>query len=417
MSEKNIVPNKIKIENCYESYRPIFNEILGKIENLLKQNIHLPSNPTYKSRIKSFSSYYKKILRQKAEESSSGKGLVVLTDMIGIRVICAFVEDLALVEKQIVDLFSVKEIERKGAEQSFKEFGYESVHILVSIPENCLPETGLSDDLKDKLVCEIQIRTILQDAWAEVEHELVYKSEFNPFDKPLRRKLASINASLTLADIIFQEIRDYQKRLQSELGARRNSFYEKADEFSENLLGCSKPQGFKDIALETSSFSRNSIDDLILAALHEHNVGNFKSAIEIYTQIINSVPTPSDLVLSVIFKHRGMAYFAQNLYEEALSDFKKSIDYDPKCFKSMYYQGIVYSVQGKDQEAVACFDNSLLIDAFQSHVYYRRALSYYNMGEYSKSMDDVNSAIMLGLSDNDLNALKMKLVKKFDMGM
>ena len=126
MSEKNFtLPNKLEIEQRYESYRPAFNEILGKIENLLKQKINLPSNPTYKARIKSFPSYYKKILRQKAKESSESNELVTLTDMIGIRVICAFVEDLALVEKQVVEFFDVKEIERKGADQSFKEFGYQ----------------------------------------------------------------------------------------------------------------------------------------------------------------------------------------------------------------------------------------------------------------------------------------------------
>ncbi|HBP10033.1 MAG TPA: (p)ppGpp synthetase, partial [Treponema sp.] len=369
-----------------------------------------------KARIKSLPSYYKKILRQKAKESSESNELVTLTDMIGIRVICAFVEDLALVEKQVVEFFDVKEIERKGADQSFKEFGYESVHILVSIPENCLPELGISPELRKNLVCEIQVRTILQDAWAEVEHELIYKSEFNPFDKPLRRKLASINASLTLADIIFQEIRDYQKKLQNELGERRNSFYEKADEFSEEMLGQSHHQAAESSSIE-SPFSKGSIDDLVLTALHEHNTGNFKKAIEIYTQIINSEPVPPAMVLSVIYKHRGMAYFAQNLYEEALNDFKKSVEHDPQCFRSIYYEGIVYSVQGKEKEAIECFDRSLAIDAFQSHVYYRRALALFNLGNYTKAMEDVNNALKLGLEDDDLNTLKLKLIKKFDMNM
>lgn len=417
MPEKNFtLPNKLEIEKRYESYRPAFNEILEKIENLLKQKINLPSNPTYKARIKSFPSYYKKILRQKAKESSESNELVTLTDMIGIRVICAFVEDLALVEKQVVESFDVKEIERKGAEQSFKEFGYESVHILISIPESCLPESGISPELIKNLVCEIQVRTILQDAWAEVEHELIYKSEFNPFDKPLRRKLASINASLTLADIIFQEIRDYQKKLQTELGARRSSFYEKADEFSEEMLGQSHHQAADSSSIE-SPFSKGSIDDLVLTALHEHNTGNFKKAVEIYTQIINSEPVPPAMVLSVIYKHRGMAYFAQSLYEEALNDFKKSVEHDPKCFRSIYYEGIVYSVQGKEKEAVECFDRSLAIDAFQSHVYYRRALALFNLGNYTKAMEDVNNALKLGLEDEDLNTLKLKLIKKFDMQM
>ncbi len=417
MSKENLLPNKLAIKKRYEEYNPFFYEILSNIESLLKQKIHLLSNPTFKTRIKSFDSYYKKILRQKPKETCSGNNsLVTLTDMIGIRIICPFVEDLAVVEKQVKETFEIKEIERKGAGQSFREFGYESVHILVAIPQGCFPSKKYNLDIPENLVCEIQIRTILQDAWAEVEHELIYKSEFNPFDKPLRRKLASINASLTLADIIFQEIRDYQKKLQNELGTRRNTFYEKADEYSENLLGEPHNQNTELLQVD-SPFSKGSIDDLVLTALHEHNLGNFNKAIEIYTQIINTEPKLADVVLSVIFKHRGMAYFAQNLYKEALLDFKKSVECDPKCFRSIYYEGIVHSVQGNEKDAVECFTKSLAIDSFQSHVYYRRALSFFNLAEYAKSMEDINNAINLGLDNEEVRLLKSKLIKKFDMHM
>ena len=387
------LPNKKEIELRYEAYRPAFNEILDKVTASLKKNLHLSSNPTYKNRIKSFNSYYKKILRQKAKESGESKELVTLTDMIGIRVICPFVEDLAEVERQVSEIYDVKEIEKKGAEQSFREFGYESVHILIAVPEDCRPVEHTEVVLPENLVCEIQVRTILQDAWAEVEHELIYKSEFNPFDKPLRRKLASINASLTLADIIFQEIRDYQKKLQNELGTRRNTFYEKADDYSMEVLEMNKESSSK--ASESpveSPFTKGSIDDLVLQALHEHNVGNFEKAVSIYTQIIGSKPVPPDVVLSVIYKHRGMAYFAQNIYENALEDFTKSFEYDPKSFRSIYYKGIVFSVMNRNAEAVKCFDKSLEINPFQSHVFYRRGLTYYNIVEYNLSMQDVTNS-------------------------
>lgn len=423
MTEQQDLPNKLEIQRLYESYAPVFNEVLANIEAKLKASIKIASIPTFKTRIKSFTSYYKKILRQKPKEAAESKSLVTLTDMIGIRVICAFLEDLDIVEQQLVTYFNVKEIERKGAQQSFREFGYESVHVLVAIPEDCKPKKELDPPLPDEVVCEIQIRTILQDAWAEVEHELIYKSEFNPFDKPLRRKLASINASLTLADTIFQEIRDYQNRLQSELGTRRNTFYNKADDFTNKEFGL--PQENRDLKASAAiyspqndlPYSKKSIDELVLSALHEHNLANFDKAIEIYTQIINSKPTPPPVVLGVIYKHRGMAYFAQSMYDKALEDFRASVADDPKGFRALYYEGIVCSVQDKNQEAIECFNKSLEIDAFQSHVYYRRALAYFNLGEYKKSLADIASAENLGLNDEEVKALKAKVLKKFDMGM
>src|SRR5574344_1944953 len=304
---KKELPVKATLMNVYIAYEPLLEEILTNIEKKLKSTIKLTSMPTYKSRIKSFPSYYKKLLRQKPDEAMETDHLVTLTDMMGIRVICSFLEDLDDVEQQIKAIFTIKEIERKGADQTFKEFGYESVHILIDIPKECLPidygKNGIV--LPEGTVCEIQIRTILQDAWAEVEHELVYKSEFNPFDKPLRRKLASINASLTLADIIFQEIRDYQNKLQGELAYRRNSFYEKADDFTAEELGTAPVEELSP-PVESGEYTRKTIDDLVLEALHAHNIGKLDKAVEIYTEIVNSKPEPNPTVLSVIYKHRGM---------------------------------------------------------------------------------------------------------------
>ena len=419
MALQSQLPNKIVLQKTYESYRPIFNQILIKVEESLRKNIKISSQPTYKARIKSFKSYYKKVLRQKPKEVASCNGLVTLTDMIGIRIICPFLEDLEVVEQQLSKVYDVKEVEKKGAQQSFREFGYESVHVLIAIPKDCLPDDIGGLVIPEETVCEIQLRTILQDAWAEVEHELIYKSEFNPFDKPLRRKLASINASLSLADTIFQEIRDYQNKLQSELGFRRSTFYNKADELTDEELGLSHQVGKAPFAYAaTNTSDRSSIDDLVLAALHEHNSSNFAKAIEIYTRILDSKPTPPPVVLGVIFKHRGMAYFAQGEYESALEDFKSSSANDPKAFRSIYYEGIVYSVQGKDKESIESFNKSLEIDSYQSHVYYRRAIAYFNLSMYKEALADIASAENLGLADDeDLKALKKKLVNKFDMGV
>nr|MCR5762574.1 RelA/SpoT domain-containing protein [Treponema sp.] len=123
MDEQNLLPRKTQIQDCYNSYKPVFSECLEKIECKLKECLHLASAPTYKTRIKSFDSYYKKILRQKAEDSANSTELVTLTDMMGIRVICAFLADIENVVKQLVKNFDVREVERKGSQQSFREFG------------------------------------------------------------------------------------------------------------------------------------------------------------------------------------------------------------------------------------------------------------------------------------------------------
>lgn len=412
--ERNLVLlDKENLHNAYLLYFDSLGQTVIGIERQLKSLLRLSSKPLYKSRVKSFNSYFKKLTRIKPP-SLGQQDLPVLTDLIGIRVICAFLEDLTTVEKIITSNFEIVEVEKKGAERSFSQFGYESTHILIKIPEEIAKERQLPPGL----VCEIQVRTILQDAWAEVEHELIYKSEFTPFDLPLRRKLAAVNASLNLADIVFQEIRDYQSKLNRELDCRRASFYEQADSLSKGI-GYLSETGLEEEVPETiesiSPFVHGTIDDMILEAIHAHNSGELDKAKEIYSQIIDSKPQPNDIVLSVILKHRGMAFFAQNQYKEALADFMASAEHDPKNFRSLYYVGIVYSILEDNETAVEYFDKSLDVNEFQSHVYYRRGLANYHLNKFDDAIDDVKKAIGLGLEDDDVKKLYETLSAQKEM--
>ena len=410
--ENSFFPDKVALKESYDVFMPILTAILFSIEHKLKKTINLPSKPTYKTRVKGFTSYYKKLMRIKPYALKDEK-LPALSDLIGIRIICPFLEDLQKVEKQITNEFSIIEIEKKGTERTFREFGYESIHILIHIPEEFRSDKIA---LPKNLVCEIQIRTILQDAWAEVEHELVYKSEFSPFDLPLRRKLASMNASLSLADIIFQEIRDYQNKLNNELLNRRDSFFEQADSISKNFLLPEAPEA--KVSLESASpYVQGTIDDMILEAIHSHNQGYLDRAIEIYTLIIESKPALHELVLSVMYKHRGMAYFSQNKYQNALDDFMESVRFDASNFRSFYYVGIVYSVLEDHRKAIDYYDKSLEINEFQAFVFFRRALSYYHLKDYTRSMNDLDKARKLGLDDSETQALKETLISKLGIGM
>lgn len=417
MDNNNLLSKKA-LRETYEDYSGYFEKIIQNVIKILQTKVKLMSQPTYKSRVKSFESYYRKVLRLKQNEMVDTNSLIYLTDMMGIRMICAFLEDINIAVEQLKEIFEVKEVEIKGAEKKFSEFGYESVHVLIRIPEKCMPKfEGKFKNLKkvsDEIVCEIQIRTILQDAWAEVEHELIYKTEFNPFDIPLRRKLASLNASLTLADITFQEIRDYQKKLQGELEERRNSFYELADDLLNVKIEKKKS---KDEISRITPFVQGTIDDLLLRAIHSHNEGNLEEAVVIYSKILDSVSENDKNVIAVIRKHRGMAYFSMNDYKNALDDFEVSLHFDPKAFRTHYYMGIVYSITKEYEKACHCFTTSLEINPFQAHTNFRLAMAYYELQEYEKSMNALNTAIKLGMDPDECKVLNDKLVKKFGLNM
>jgi putative GTP pyrophosphokinase len=380
-------------------------DLSSRLEETLRL---LSSHPTIKARVKGFSSFFKKYIRLLKKDVSS-QTPPVITDIIGIRIICPFLEDLTQVEGLLRKNFEVLEIERKGIDHSFREFGYESIHLLVKIPAESIQRLGFPGCD----VAEVQIRTILQDAWAEVEHELVYKAEFNPFDDPMKRKLAAVNASLFLADIIFQEIRTYQRQFNGELGKRRDSFFKKIEESTDNLLFAGEKTESTASPPPPVSSANDSIDDLLLNALYAHNKNQFSEAIAFYSRILEL--NPDDAIRSLIYKHRGMAFFARSHYEEAVEDFSKSLELDPKSYKAAYYRGIVCSVIERYIPAIESFDRSLVINPYQPYCLYRRGQAYYHLEDYPQALADCEAALALEPENEALKKFRQMLLHKLKM--
>jgi putative GTP pyrophosphokinase len=367
----------------------------------------LSSRPTVKARAKDFTSFFKKYIRiLKTSPAESGPPLI--TDLMGIRIVCPFIEDISTVENLIKRNFQVVEVERKG-HYTFKEFGYESTHLLIKIPDDIIAKRGKTDSD----VAEIQIRTILQDAWAEVEHELVYKAEFTPFDAPMKRKLAAVNASLSLADIIFQEIRTYQRQLNGELGKRRESFFQKIEESTDGLLFSEDQIKKAESAPPSPLPDSGSIDDLLLNALYAHNKNRFDEAITFYSRILEL--NPDDSIRSLIYKHRGMAYFAQSKYHEAIDDFGQALDLDDKSYKAAYYRGVVRSVLKEYSNAIDDFTLSLTVNPYQSFCLFRRGQAYFHIGDYPQALADCEASLAMEPENDTVSKFKDLLRDKLKM--
>ncbi|MDR2575732.1 MAG: tetratricopeptide repeat protein [Treponema sp.] len=398
--------NKEAIRKKYESgtYARILT--LRDIANRLEQTCSvLVSHPTIKTRIKQFSSYYKKYINLLKTDGA----LPLITDLMGIRIVCPFIEDLLLVENLIKEHFEVTEVDRKEHSNTFKEFGYEAIHLLIRIPADIARVRG--DTGTD--VAEIQIRTVLQDAWAEVEHEIFYKAEFNPIDTPMKRKLAAVNASLTLADSVFQEIRDYQKKLNGQLGRRRESFYKKVESLDSMLFtdepvpDISEPE---EINVDHGSLS---IDDLLLEALKAHNENRFADAIAVYSRILEL--KPDETICSLIYKHRGMANFAQSNYDDAILDFNKALVLDPKSYRVAYLRGVVRSVLKQFSEAIDDYTMSLEINPYQAFCLFRRGQSYFHIGDYPQALSDCEAALAMEPGNDAIQKFRILVQSKLKM--
>jgi putative GTP pyrophosphokinase len=404
-----VFPDQSVLRQAYEQYSDIRALIIKDLEIRIEKKVSiLPSHPTVKGRVKEFNSFFKKYLRLlKNDPPVSGPPLI--TDLLGIRIVCPFIEDITGVEELIKKNFEIIEVERKGAHYSFKEFGYESTHLLIKIPQDMVEKRGKIDCD----VVEIQIRTILQNAWAEVEHELVYKAEFTPFDEPMKRKLAAVNASLFLADIVFQEIRAYQRQLNAELDKRRETFFQKIEESTDALLFSAEQQPAEKEKSKGVVFLSESIDDLLLNALYAHNKNQFDDAIAFYSRILEL--RPDKTVSSLIYKHRGMANFARSKYQDAIDDFTHALELDETAYKAAYYRGVVQAVLKQYSGAIDDFTRSLKIHPYQSFCLFRRSQAYYHIEDYPQALSDCEASLSLEPENEAVRKLQQILLEKLKM--
>jgi putative GTP pyrophosphokinase len=379
---------KHETEELYNRYTPVFREVLiGFSERLVQQiSAIFPMPVTCKHRIKRFESFYRKLSSRGCYKDIL---LPMTNDLLGIRLVCPFLEDVIILEDYIEKSFRVVEVERKGAHFSFREFGYDSTHLQIEMPAEFNPP-GISQPL----YCEIQVRTILQDAWAEVEHELVYRSRFAPQDELLRRKMAAVNANLTLSDIIFQEIRDYQKELRNQFETQQNHTQQQIELLLQNDF---------DTLKTGPTVNNETLDSLLFAGLKAHNAGQYEKSIEIFSRLLEN--RLSNKQKRMVLMHRAAAYLNCSLIEQAQTDFTAAGTLRGS-YDSFYYIGICLLIKRCYPEAFEAFSKSLSLDSDQPQTLLARARAAFKLARYDEALADCLRC--LALSPNMSAALNLK---------
>jgi ppGpp synthetase/RelA/SpoT-type nucleotidyltranferase len=159
-------------------------------------------------------------LQSKLIKKKKYSSLEDITDLIGIRIITYYSDTVDMIAELIEKEFIVDRentIDKRIAIDPEK-FGYMSLHYVISLDRTrgALPEYSRFKDLK----IEVQIRTILQHTWAEIEHDLGYKNKIE-IPKDIRRSFGRLSGLLEIADKEFIEIRKflniYENEMQTEL--------------------------------------------------------------------------------------------------------------------------------------------------------------------------------------------------------
>jgi putative GTP pyrophosphokinase len=204
------VSKYLRLQTYYEDLASVVGRITQ--ESLKRRNIKVHS---IQNRAKDPVSFERKAAIPSDVDPNTPKyndPLQEITDLAGVRVITFFPGTLGDVDRALAEEFEVVEKSNKGLILIDEDrFGYQSIHYLVRIKSE---RTRLAEYGRfSGSIVEIQVRTILQHAWAEIEHDIQYKSS-KAIPKEIRRRFMALAGMLEIADREFQAIQDADKQLE-----------------------------------------------------------------------------------------------------------------------------------------------------------------------------------------------------------
>jgi len=160
-------------------------------------------------RTKAFTSFLAKVHQKRYADP-----FLETPDLCGVRVIAFSPSDLGRIGSIISGEFSVREVVMQETRLQEDQFGYRSDHYVVTLPDTWLGAPnyrGLAG-----LQAEIQVRTILMHAWANLSHRLSYKSiDQSPLQ--FRRRIFQLSALFEMADEEFDRLLSQKLDLQQAL--------------------------------------------------------------------------------------------------------------------------------------------------------------------------------------------------------
>jgi ppGpp synthetase/RelA/SpoT-type nucleotidyltranferase len=202
----------------YAQRRHVFQGYASRLERLIgelleEQDLDLVQ---IESRAKDVDSFVDKLKRRPGKYSDP---IQEMRDLAGVRIICYYLSDVAIVGNLIEQEFVV-DAENSWTRETRADvdrFGYASDHYVVS----CTPtREGLPEwSAYTGIHAEIQVRTVLQHAWAAIDHKLAYKRE-SDVPKQLRRQLSRVSALLEVGDEQFEAVRSASQGLDASYDAR-----------------------------------------------------------------------------------------------------------------------------------------------------------------------------------------------------
>ena len=192
----------------YTDVHPHYQAFARLLEQVLKKAVgQLAPLSIVQTRPKAIASFAEKALRKRAQHDDP---ISQLTDLCGARVIARTRSEVGAICEFIKENFDIDVANSLDCSERLKptEFGYRSIHYIVSLRADREAVYGVSvpAELLGKKA-EVQVRTVVEHAYADFGHDLTYKGAFK-LPVAWERELASVAAALEEADETFSRIEE-----------------------------------------------------------------------------------------------------------------------------------------------------------------------------------------------------------------
>lgn len=278
-----------------------------------------------KDREESIGKFKRKYLTEIESKNDDYKIQEHITDLVGLRVVCLHLDDIKEIQNLIASNFRELDITDKSSQLDSTEdkFGYRGLHLdlMINDQRSSLPEYSKFKDIP----FELQIRTIIQDAWSVLDHKIKYKKNI---PTELKRRIIRLSALFEVADEEFLRIKGEtqkeQQKAKTEITEKTKELRDNIDVFKFLLVAELhfptyhfieyKADGFVGELLRIdSSFST----DTLLNALENH-----KSAVEDYSASTSNYMNPYTIIRHCIYLEDKSKYKTL-LYEVQRSTYEK----------------------------------------------------------------------------------------------
>ena len=184
---------------CYENVVGVMDANIRAIGKELSMECGREVIKSVSSRLKTPESIYQK-LRRKQLPISLSNAKASSTDLIGMRIVVMFLDDVYHVAGLLKSLKGLRLIEEKDYIAMPKDNGYMSLHLIFEI------ETYHDMKMRTERM-EVQIRTMAMDCWSALDHQMIYKKDLTGIAN-IQEELTRYSTEIAAMDKRMMDIRN-----------------------------------------------------------------------------------------------------------------------------------------------------------------------------------------------------------------